>query len=119
MDIKKCLPFALALVFFVTPTLFGANLWQNDFADNSIDGAYETPDGGNGIGPPEWVEEDGVVKQIEPEPGDPTYLAVELDEDIGFAGQLVRIRFDELMGLPQSVRRKSSQLPGVDSRNSA
>ena len=73
----------------------GANLWQDNFDDNALNDVYETPNGGGGAGPPEWIEEGGVAKQIEPRPGDPTYLAIELDEDIEFCGQLVRIRFDE------------------------
>ena len=92
---RKSVPLALILALAIAPALFGANLWQDNFDDNKLDNSYETPNGGGGAGPPEWVEEEGVVKQIEPKPGDPTYLAVELDEDINFCGQLVRIRFDE------------------------
>ena len=79
---RKSIPLALILALAITPVLFGANLWQDDFDDNNLDNAYETPNSGNGAGPPEWVEEEGVMKQIEPVPGDPTYLAVEMDEDI-------------------------------------
>jgi len=85
----------ITLVIGIAPTLFAANLWYDDFDDGKIDNAYLTPSGGNGAGDPEWVEEDGVVKQIQPKPGDPTYLAVDLTEDINFCGQLVKIRFDE------------------------
>jgi hypothetical protein len=86
--------FAVMILVFV-PTLFAENLWYDNFNDNNLKAAYVTPDGGNGAGPPEWFEEDGVVKQTQPKPGDPTYLAVELDTDINFCGQLVQIRFDE------------------------
>ena len=95
MDIRKGVFLVLSLMLGFAPVLYGANLWQDDFDDNKLNDAYETPNGGGGAGPPQWVEEDGVVKQIEPKPGDPTYLAVELDNDIKFCGQLVRIRFDE------------------------
>jgi hypothetical protein len=60
-----------------------------------MNAAYVTFNAGGGAGPPQWVEEGGVIKQIEPKSGDPTYCAVELGEDINFCGQLVRIRFDE------------------------
>jgi hypothetical protein len=86
---------AIALMLVVSPTLFAANLWYDNFDDGSMDAAYLTPQGNNGAGPPQWSEAGGVVKQTEPRPGDPTYLAVELDEDIDFCGQIVRIRFDE------------------------
>ena len=56
---------------------------------------YITPAGGNGVNPPKWVQEGGVMKQTEPKPGDPTYLAIEVSKDISFCGQLVRIRFDQ------------------------
>jgi len=95
MNVKKCMPFVLVLVFGTSSMLLGANIWVDNFDDNSLNDAYITPDGGGGAGPPQWLEEDGVAKQIEPKPGDPTYLAVELGKDIRFCGQLVRIRFDE------------------------
>ena len=95
MDINKSILVVVVLTFVFSSTLLAANLWQDDFDDNSINADYLTPSGGNGVGPPEWVEEDGVIKQIQPKPGDPTYCAVELAEDINFCGQLVRIRFDE------------------------
>jgi hypothetical protein len=86
---------AIVLLLGFTPMLLAGNLWQDNFDDGSLDAAYITPSGGNGAGDPEWVEEGGVAKQIQPKPGDPTYLAVQLDRDINFCGQLARIRFDE------------------------
>jgi hypothetical protein len=86
---------AITLMFGLAPMLIADNLWQDDFDDSVINAAYVTPDGGGGAGPPQWIEEGGVIKQIEPKPGDPTYCAVELGQDIEFCGQLVRIRFDE------------------------
>ena len=85
----------MALIAVAAPMVFAGNLWQDNFDDGALNAAYLTPDGGGGAGPPQWVEEDGVVKQIEPKPGDPTYLALDLGKDIEFCGQLVRIRFDE------------------------
>ncbi|MBD3183616.1 hypothetical protein GF312_15100, partial [Candidatus Poribacteria bacterium] len=95
MKILKLFLFTILLASASTSMLSAANIWQDDFDDNKLDPAYETPNGGGGAGPPEWVEEEGVAKQIQPKPGDPTYLAIELDQDINFCGQLVRIRFDE------------------------
>ena len=86
---------AVALALGMTSATFADNLWSDDFNDGVLDAGYLTPDGGNGAGPPQWVEEDGVIKQIEPKPGDPTYCAIDLGKNIDFCGQLVRIRFDE------------------------
>ena len=85
----------ITMILGMASMLFAANLWQDNFDDGALNTAYLTTIGGNGIGDPEWVEEDGVVKQIQPKPGDPTYYAVELSQDISFCGQLVKIRFDE------------------------
>ncbi len=85
----------VTLMLGITPMLLAANLWHDNFDDGVVNAAYLTPSGGNGVGDPEWVEEDGVIKQIQPKPGDPTYCAVELAEDITFCGQLVKVRFDE------------------------
>jgi hypothetical protein len=92
---SKLLIVTAILVFAITPVLFAANLWQDNFNDNKINAVYKTPNAGGGAEPPKWVEEGGVLKQIEAQPGDPTYCAVELAKDINFCGQLVRIRFDE------------------------
>jgi hypothetical protein len=91
---RKLLIVTIVLVFAITPVLFAANLWQDNFDDNKLNAAYKTPDSKTGK-TPVWVEEGGVLKQTEPQPGDPTYCAVELAKDINFCGQLVRIRFDE------------------------
>ena len=92
---RSVLLVAITMMLVSVPVLYAANLWQDKFDDGSLNAAYITPSGGNGAGDPEWVEEGGVVKQIQPKPGDPTYLAVELGNDIEFCGQLVKIRFDE------------------------
>lgn len=83
------------LMLWILPTALAATLWFDDFEDGTLNDTYLTPSSNNGAGPPEWVEEEGVVKQIQPKPGDPTYLVAEMGEDIEFAGQIVRIRFDE------------------------
>jgi hypothetical protein len=91
---KKHLMFAtVVLMLVIVPVVFSANIWQDDFS-GAMKANYKPSVGGNGKNPPKWVQEGGVVKQIEPKPGDPTYLAVELSKDIEFCGQLIRIRFD-------------------------
>ncbi len=92
---KFALLLTITLALGIVPMAFCANLWYDNFDDNTMDAAYVTPDGGNGVGPPQWVEEDGVMKQIEPKPGDPTYCAIDLGTNIDFCGQLAKIRFDE------------------------
>ncbi len=85
----------IVLMFGIAPMVLAANLWQDDFDDGTMNAGYITPSGGNGAGDPQWVEGGGVIKQIEPKPGDPTYCAIDLGQNIDFCGQLVRIRFDE------------------------
>ena len=86
---------AIALILGLVPLALASNLWQDEFEDGSLDAGYVFSDGGNGVGPPQWVEEGGVIKQIEPKSGDPTYCAIDLGQNIDFVGQIVRIRFDE------------------------
>jgi hypothetical protein len=93
--VKSVLLIVVTIVFVITPMSFAANLWNDDFSDGKINAAYKTPSSGGGAAPPKWVEEQGVIKQTESRPGDPTYCAMELPKDIEFCGQLVRIRFDE------------------------
>jgi len=85
----------VVLLLIVAPVVFSANIWQDDFSSAQMNAKYKTPASGNGKNPPKWVQEGGVMKQTEPKPGDPTYLAVEVSKDISFCGQLVRIRFDQ------------------------
>lgn len=85
----------IALTLTFTSMLFAANLWQDNFDDNKLNAAYKTPSGGNGAGDPKWVEEGGAVKQTQPKPGDPTYLAIDVGKNINICGQIVRIRFDQ------------------------
>ncbi len=83
------------MLFLVTPFLFASNIWKDDFNSGTMNPAYKFSNGGNGAGAPKWVQEGGVMKQTQPKPGDPTYCVIELDKDLSFCGQLVRIRFDE------------------------
>jgi hypothetical protein len=91
---KTFLILTAMLLLIIVPTLYAANIWHDSFDSAQMNPAYKQSNGGNGINPPKWVQEGGVMKQTEPKPGDPTYLAVEVPKDIQFCGQLVRIRFD-------------------------
>jgi len=92
---KFALLLTITFALGIVPMAFSANLWYDSFDNNTMDAAYLASDGGNGVGAPEWVEEGGVIKQIQPKPGDPTYCAIDLGTNIDFCGQLVKIRFDE------------------------
>ena len=83
------------LMLIAVPVVFSANIWHDDFSSAQMNASYVTSNGGNGVNPPKWVQEGGVMKQTEPKPGDPTYIAIEVSKDISFCGQLVRIRFDQ------------------------
>ena len=95
MNISRSMLSIVILALVIMQISSAANLWHDDFNDNSMNVAYETPNSANGAGPPQWSETGGVLKQTEPKPGDPTYCAVDLGQNIDFCGQLVRIRFDE------------------------
>ena len=84
----------ITLILGISPVLFAANLWYDNFDNNKMDAAYKTPDSKTGK-TPVWVEEGGVMKQTEPVSGDPTYLVLEQSKDLAVCGQLVKIRFDE------------------------
>ncbi len=62
--------FGMALV--MSMTAWGGILWFDNFEDNEINADYVFKDH-----PGAWVEEDGVVKQTDPAPGDHCYLIIE------------------------------------------
>lgn len=47
---------AIALILGLVPLALASNLWQDEFEDGSLDAGYVFSDGGNGVGPPQWVE---------------------------------------------------------------
>ncbi|RKY05595.1 hypothetical protein DRP77_00405 [Candidatus Poribacteria bacterium] len=75
---------------------YAKNLWYDNFNDNKIDPRYITENNpwsaGNGA---KWVEEDGVLKQTEPVPGDPTYCVIEIPNAPEAIGAMAKIRFDD------------------------
>jgi hypothetical protein len=86
----------ITLILGISPVLFAANIWYDNFDDNKMNAAYKTPDSKTANAKaPKWVEEGGVMKQTEPTPGDPTYLVLDTTKDLAICGQLIKIRFDD------------------------
>lgn len=84
-----CLTVALAISLLIGSTVHGEVLWYDDFEDGEVDPAYVKKSN-----PGEWIEEDGVVKQTNPAPGDHTYLIIER----GFPEPhwvMVKVRIDD------------------------
>ena len=63
-------------------------LFQDSFEDGVIDAQYIT------FGAGDWQESSGYIKQANPHPGDPTYLAINGGFPAG-VGAIVKIRVDE------------------------
>jgi len=82
-------------MLFVSQVL-AANLWYDNFNDSKLDPKYivkyDPQEAGNGA---KWVEEDGVLKQTEPVPGDATYCIIEIPNAPEAIGALAKIRFDD------------------------
>lgn len=88
INLFLCVIFS-GLFLICSSAVFGKVLWIDNFDDKKIDAKYVFVDH-----PGKWVEEDGVIKQTNPAPGDHTYLALEG----GFAEPhtaIVKIRIDE------------------------
>jgi len=79
----------IILSFALINAAYGKVLWMDSFDDNNIDAKYEFKDH-----PGEWVEEDGVLKQTNPAPGDHTYCLIngEFPEPHSV---IVKIRIDD------------------------
>ena len=63
---------ALGISLVIGSTVHGEILWFDDFEDGDINPDYVKKNH-----PGEWREEDGVIKQTNPSPGDHTYLIIE------------------------------------------
>ncbi|MBC8233834.1 hypothetical protein H8E77_30160 [bacterium] len=83
------LSIALGFSLISSPIAYGKVLWKDDFEDGKIDGKYEMMNH-----PGKWVEEDGVIKQTDPAPGDHTYLIIPGDFPEPHTG-VVMIRIDD------------------------
>ena len=79
----------LGLSLISSPIAYGKVLWEDDFEDGKIDAKYVMMNH-----PGKWVEEDGVIKQTNPAPGDHTYLIIPGDFPEPHAG-IVEIRIDD------------------------
>ncbi len=64
--------FVLFIFFLFCPIIFAKVLWLDNFDDKKIDPKYVFMNH-----PGKWVEEDGVIKQTNPSPGDHTYLIIQ------------------------------------------
>ena len=83
------LSIALGLSLISSPIAYGKVLWMDDFEDGKIDAKYVMMNH-----PGKWVEEDGVIKQTNPAPGDHTYLIIPGDFPEPHTG-IVLIRIDD------------------------
>ena len=83
------LSIALGISLISSPTVHGKVLWMDDFEDGEIHKDYVKMNN-----PGEWVEEDGVIKQTNPAPGDHTYLIIPGDFPEPHTG-IVAIRIDD------------------------
>ena len=87
---------AVVLAMLFVSQVFAANLWYDNFNDNKLDPKYivkyDPQEAGNGA---KWVEEDGVLKQTEPVPGDATYCIIKIPNAPQAIGALAKIRFDD------------------------
>jgi hypothetical protein len=79
----------LGVFLIISPTVHGEILWFDDFEDGEINSDYITADH-----PGEWVEEDGVIKQTNPSPGDHTYLIIQGGFPEPHTG-MVKVRIDD------------------------
>lgn len=94
---------ALSLAVALTLVLIAGiasskTLFFDNFDDNRLNPAYITEHpqqeaGGDGV--PNWVEEDGVLKQTTPAPGDPSYCIYSDASFPASRGLQAKIRFDE------------------------
>ena len=83
------LSIVLGIFFVISPTVHGEILWFDDFEDGEINSDYVFKNH-----PGEWEEEDGVIKQKNPSPGDHTYLIIEGGFPEPHAA-IVKIRIDD------------------------
>jgi hypothetical protein len=71
-SILYCSIVMFGISLMTASSIHGALLWFDDFDDEEINGDYVFKNH-----PGEWKEEDGVIKQTNPSPGDHTYLIIE------------------------------------------
>jgi hypothetical protein len=79
----------LGLSLISNPIAHGKVLWKDDFEDGKINAKYVMMNH-----PGKWVEEEGVIKQTNPAPGDHTYLIIPGDFAEPHTG-IVEIRIDD------------------------
>jgi hypothetical protein len=83
------LSIALGIFLVNAPGVYGKALWMDDFEDGEINPEYQMMNH-----PGEWIEEDGVIKQTSPAPGDHTYLVIQGGFPEPHAA-IVKVRIDD------------------------
>ncbi len=87
---------AIALAAGVALSASAATLFHEDFQAATLDDIWKLDqDGGGGAGPPEWVHENGIIGQIQPVPGDPTYAVIQGEGWPNSYGVVAKVRLDE------------------------
>jgi hypothetical protein len=87
---------ALALAAALATSASAATLFHENFDAAKLDDMWNLEqDSGNGAGPPEWVHEDGIISQIQPVPGDPTYAIIQGVDWPDSYGVVCKIRIDD------------------------
>jgi hypothetical protein len=74
----------------------GATIFHENFEGAKLDDIWKLDqDGGGGAGPPEWVHENGIISQIQPVPGDPTYAVIQGEDWPDSYGVVAKVRIDD------------------------
>ena len=89
---------AVVILFcFVAGPASSKTLFFDDFDDNKLNPNYLTQHDQKEIGVTlaEWVEEDNILKEIEPVPGDPAYCVLTNQNFPASIGLQIKVRIDE------------------------
>ena len=76
------------ILCFISYYVNAGVLFQDDFEAGTVDPQYIT------FGSGDWQESNGYIQQMNPHPGDPTYLAINGGFPAG-VGAIVKVRIDE------------------------
>ncbi|GIX08088.1 MAG: hypothetical protein KatS3mg115_2491 [Candidatus Poribacteria bacterium] len=97
--VTRAIAFGLTafLLLAFGPSGFARNLFTEDFDDGQLGPEWllDHPQQEQGAAKPEWVLEDGVLKQTNPQPGDPTYAVIQGDNWPESFGVMAMVRIDE------------------------
>ena len=80
----------------MTLSASAATLFHEDFEAAELEEIWKLDqDGGGGAGAPEWVHENGIISQIQPKPGDPTYAVILGEGWPESFGMVCKVRLDD------------------------